>query len=519
MTPGGSGVTNSDCDIKFNSTNDTAKLLMTQVDDEARAMHRKVTLENDQSWSSDGTATVDWGGSDWPRATAIVTDGSGGVYVAGYDVFSGNYAGRITHFLANGTPDPAFGSAGTANYDLSAGADTINSIALSGSSLVFAGIANDNEMMIGRASATTGAVDMSFNGVGYRSLDPGGAGECIDVFVDSDGYVCVGTKAAINTDLWKVNTSGTTLAAFGGGSFAPAGMEGGPKTIRASNGDLLVNSEHSSGNARRIQRYDWTTGSVVTTWATSGTLDYTPTPQFNAVSEVKWDDDGRMVVFGDGGTGSDEVVVRITAGGQLDTSFGTAGVRRVNHGGDTEAWAGEPLDDGRVLIAGYDGPGYYSMTLSNGSNDPAWGGVQQTTGFQIWHMAQDADSTLYSFGTTSTDDIRVDRWANGTVPQFVSGSSDFSSVGGTFGACIRAVANGASAAWAAPTGSCTSAGVGSWNSVAVDALAPTALVATTSAGQLGYADVYLRFGMRVSSSLTPGAYIAPIQFQVIAPAV
>jgi photosystem II stability/assembly factor-like uncharacterized protein len=101
------------------------------------------------------------------------------------------------------------------------------------------------------------------------------------------------------------------------------------------------------------------------------------------------------------------------------------------------------------------------------------------------------------------------------VPDHDGAGSTFDTVGGSFGACLRAVTGAAVGSWPV-AGTCTAGTHASWRGVGIDPVAAAAQVATVGSG--GSGSVHLRFGLRTAPSQTPGAYVAGLRFEVVAPA-
>ncbi|MBW2461443.1 MAG: hypothetical protein JRH11_07340 [Deltaproteobacteria bacterium] len=89
--------------------------------------------------------------------------------------------------------------------------------------------------------------------------------------------------------------------------------------------------------------------------------------------------DGRLVVLAQAGTAanSDYAVVRFSATGQLDPSFGIGGIARLDTGAPEEAHSIEVLADGRIVGAGErdETEAQVFRMLRDGSLDTSFGGV------------------------------------------------------------------------------------------------------------------------------------------------
>ncbi len=128
------------------------------------------------------------------------------------------------------------------------------------------------------------------------------------------------------------------------------------------------------------------------------------------------------------------------------------------------------------------------------------------------------DELRITAGAASPTDIR--RWATARIRDYVDGSNDFDTPGaGLFGACLESVSQGATdgaGAWTA-TPTCPANDGAWWKPVVATGGTAGALVARAPSGDID-ARAHLRFAMRTTGTQAPGAYEAPITFEVIAPA-
>jgi uncharacterized delta-60 repeat protein len=195
--------------------------------------------------------------------------------------------------------------------------------------------------------------------------------------------------------------------------------------------------------------------------------------------------DGKILLLGDSNAWGtwQWVVERLNANGSLDTSFGTSGYVHISPG------ANEEEDMGHIVHA--DGKIYVS-----GRIDPT---------------ATNQNSAVLRLGG---DDV--------SIPDYLSGSADWSTGSAMFGVCLRAVSSGATtttgptpaATWQVNATCPTS---GAWNGVPTGNNSALAKVAQSTTANTTTATAALRFGMRIANNQAPGTYIAPITFEVVAP--
>ncbi|MCW2922124.1 MAG: hypothetical protein JWL76_1998 [Thermoleophilia bacterium] len=91
---------------------------------------------------------------------------------------------------------------------------------------------------------------------------------------------------------------------------------------------------------------------------------------------------------------------------------------------------------------------------------------------------------------------------------------DFAGTSSTFGACMLTATGTTSTDWTpAGVGNCTAVNLGAWQPVSADSTTSRIARRATS----GTASVDLRFGAKAGNTQKPGAYVAQLRFEVIAP--
>ncbi|MFN6994739.1 MAG: DUF4347 domain-containing protein, partial [Aquincola tertiaricarbonis] len=157
-------------------------------------------------------------------------------------------------------------------------------------------------------------------------------------------------------------------------------------------------------------------------------VDGSTLPQYMLTEAMAPLADGKVLVAGTIKTVADEldpgrlVLSRLRADGYLDTSFGTAGHYELALGEDTQATAVAVDGSGRILVAGFSGSGgqYTSFVLrtsaagvldtSFGSNGIAWGSAGKPDAMVVL-----ADGSVVVAGTSEGSEAVVQRFAaNGT---------------------------------------------------------------------------------------------------------
>jgi hypothetical protein len=115
-------------------------------------------------------------------------------------------------------------------------------------------------------------------------------------------------------------------------------------------------------------------------------------------------------------------------------------------------------------------------------------------------------------------DSQVGMLGTAQVPDYVPGLNDWSAGAGMFAVCLSSIDPITTiAAWSVSAGGCAANDADPWRAVPREA-ASGSLVANTSAVGHVSGRIGLRFGLRVALSQAPGTYVAPVAFEVVAPA-
>ncbi len=157
-----------------------------QADTSFAAARFTTTGALDPTFSSDGMVTAQLGGAGFDGADALAIDGSNKVLLAGDvdDDFT------VARFTAAGALDPSFSGDGKATADLG-GTQTVGSVGLDSSGrILVAGTAADNFGLV--RFTTAGALDLSFDGADGATTTGFGAAataEANDLAIGSNGSI------------------------------------------------------------------------------------------------------------------------------------------------------------------------------------------------------------------------------------------------------------------------------------------------------------------------------------------
>jgi uncharacterized protein (TIGR02145 family)/uncharacterized delta-60 repeat protein len=287
--------------------------------------------------------TIGGAGSDIAHAMTAAPDG-GYIIVGQTKSFgAGNDDMYIVKLTATGALDTSFGSNGTRTIG-GTGVDIARAVTTtSDGGYIIAGWTNsfgagNDDMYIVKLTAT-GALDTSFGSNGTRTIGGVSSDQAFDITSTSDGgYIIVGQTGSFGAGMFNVYIAKLTAA----GAFDTSFGSGGTRTINGAGGH---------GNYAYV---------------------ITPTPDGGYIIT------GIATGFGAGGY--DIHITKLTATGALDTSFGSNGTRTIGGTNEDRAYAITPTPDGGYIIAGYTnsyGAGNYDMYIvkltATGAFDTSFG--------------------------------------------------------------------------------------------------------------------------------------------------
>jgi uncharacterized delta-60 repeat protein len=340
----------------------------------------------DTGFGTAGKVTTDFGGrNDLGQSVVVQSDGK--IVVAGNSFNGSNDDFALVRYNADGALDSSFGTGGKVVTDFGGFDDAGNSaVVQSDGKIVVAGFASGSNLdfALVRYNAD-GTLDGSFGTGGKVTTDLGGYNDVADrVALQSDGKIVVagdsfnGTNSNYDFALVRYNADGTLDSSFGTG------------------------------------------GKVTTDFSTS--QDYG--------RSVVLQSDGKIVVAGYSGAYpvSDIALVRYTAAGALDSSFGTGGKVITDFAGfDDVGYSVALQSDGKILVAGYSLTSYYDSALvrynADGTLDSGFGtGGKVTTDFGSFDdlglsVAVQADGKIvvagYSSIASNTEGFALARYTTG----------------------------------------------------------------------------------------------------------
>ena len=331
----------------------------------------------DTSFSGDGWLTTDFGGCDWPQDLVIQPDGK--IVVVGVQEPScgddSNYRGLLARYTTNGILDGTFGSGG--RYVMPAGYESFwYGVALqSDNKIIVSGFINNggNDLFSVARFTTVCVLDSGFGTGGIRSLALGTKSHATDVTLDGGGNIVAAgytNNGATGLDVTAVRLTGTGAldSTFNGTGILTTDLSANStdfiKAVAIDTigriylgGDAINGGFGALAQAGVVVRL--TSGGIVDTtfsangWTSHAVVDH----HMNATSMVM-DAEGMPVLAGYFGSSAgaytdDSWLIRFTGTGELDRGFGDNGLEVVANGASYDLHSGVVSDrQGRLICGG-----------------------------------------------------------------------------------------------------------------------------------------------------------------------
>ncbi len=545
VLPGTSAVTTADCTVGFGSTNDSSMLRVRQHDGIGRGMWMAAHGAGDATCGTGGTTVVPIGTGN-NSAFGGVMQPDGKVVMVGYAYNGTTNEFAVSRTNTDGTPDTAFGTGGVARHSVGTGTSQARAVVVQpdGKLLVtgYAIGAGAQDTTVIRLNAD-GSLDTGFGtgGAAITAVVPG-ADQGRDLVLQPDGKIVVTGVASngSNDDMvtLRYTAAGALDTTFGtGGKVIEAlgtAEDAGNSVDVLTNGRIVVGGHTFDGafDDAVIIRYD-AAGARDGSFGSGGLARLDIGSGHDRLLAIAAQSDGRIVGGGSSsnGTNDDFAVLRVDSAGVLDPTFSDDGwirtpvnVTDVINGldlmGDGRIVVAGATDDGTttdVAVARYETDGRLDTSFSDDGVDRA---ALATGHDQARGAIVGADGAIIAIGyrhNGSDWDFVARRYGSTQLVDYASASANWTVGTSMFGACLRAVGGGATVdgtTWSA-TGSCTATNADPWRAIATGGAVGTK-VASAPAGTTT-ATASLRFGVRTPVTQTPGRYVAPITFEVLAP--
>ncbi len=573
VMPGSSSVTSLDCSVVFGSSNDTSMLRIAQQDRLGTGMWRLTdgTLDTGAFGSPNGYVTDPYVGFFTNQGHAAARASDGGTFAAGgYNAGGGNVHPAILRLDPDGTVDATFGAAaGVAYADVGvvSTSDVFEAvIELDDGSIVAGGTyedaAGDERIVIAKFSSS-GVLDTAGFGApnGYvliDTVDGATAGDGLStrqLAVDGSGrIVAAGTRNYSGGQrgwIARVTAAGVLDT---GGCAAPNGKL--DSITLGGSGDSITGLAIAPDGASFyvVGSMGASTGLAVIRYTGACSVD---TAGFNAPlgyrmvrANGSWsqgnaivvDDDGSVAAFGRSYQPAESMAlfVGLTSAGALDPAInGGLGFELIDT--DDDGWFGAtdeyiadavPTAAGGYLTVGtaWNGVNYITRfwrltdvgTLDTSWSSDGWTDLANGVAQNAHAMFDAGDGRVVVVGDNAysgAGPARIARLGGEQVLDYGAGGT-WASGANVFGACLVGVAAGATTdagTWTVDSdGDCADGDADPWRAIPTTTAPAGAKVAEAPSGDFD-AEAHLRFGFRAATSQAPGRYVAPIEFEVLAP--
>lgn len=329
----------------------------------------------DTSFGSNGVVITDLGGNtDKCDSMAIQPDGK--IILAGWTDYLGtdNYF-AVVRYNTDGSLDTSFDSNGIVTTSVGSADGQAHSVGIQGDGkIVVAGTADNgsnDDFAVVRYNSD-GSLDTSFSGDG-KVMTPIGSsnddGRSRTLAIQSDGKIIVTgfSKNSSNSSdvaVVRYDTDGSLDTSFDSDGIVTTDVENGADYGRSvaiqPDGKIVVagvSSDTSYCDDFIVLRYN-TDGSPDTTFNSNGIVKTDLGGEFDGANSLAIQSNGKIVATGEvdnvSGTEMDFALVRYTASGSLDTSFGISGIVITDIFGAMDSCYSVAIQsDGKIIAAGY----------------------------------------------------------------------------------------------------------------------------------------------------------------------
>lgn len=291
--------------------------------------------------------------------------------------------------LTNGTVDTSFGNNGFVTLDLGPGDELSGVTVLPSGRIIAVGSTQSSDMMIA-GFKPDGSPDPGFANNGDITLNPGGYDALYAVVQQPSGrLVAAGQSVGASRDFFLVGFTqdGALDPTFGTNGFVRTDVSSGNADVANAmavlpDGRLVVAGSANNGNDDDFAVVRYTAdGSLDSTFGTGGIETLMLSNWTDGINAVAVDAMGRVVAAGEYGTGpgsSAIAVARFDANGQPDPSFATNGVYTLDRGSNAAAIGVTLATSGDILVGAYTletgtMQGLVLALDSSGAPDPAFG--------------------------------------------------------------------------------------------------------------------------------------------------
>ena len=331
----------------------------------------------DTSFSGDGWLTTDFGGCDWPQDLVIQPDGK--IVVVGVQEpdcgDDSNYRGLLARYTTNGILDGTFGSGG--RYVMPAGYESFwYGVALqSDNKIIVSGFINNggNDLFSVARFSTSCVLDSGFGTGGIRSLALGTKSHATDVTLDGGGNIVAAgytNNGATGLDVTAVrlDSTGALDSTFNGTGMLTTDLSGNStdfiKAVAIDTiGRIYLGGHAINGGFGTLAQAGvvvrLTSGGILdTTFSANGWTSHAVVDHHMNATGMVMDAEGMPVLAGYFGSSAgaytdDSWLIRFTGTGELDRGFGDDGLEVVANGASYDLHSGVVSDrQGRLICGG-----------------------------------------------------------------------------------------------------------------------------------------------------------------------
>lgn len=308
------------------------------------------------------------------------------INIIGTSLIDSIYYVTVIRYLATGELDTSFGTGGILNLTTQEGFSATNALSYDADRILIMGsaIVNKDPMFVGARIYNDGTLDPTLGGDGIVVYPAYGLIQ--NGFVQEDGKTVVLVSAAVGGNeqlalyLARVNTDGSLDGTFGSDS---TGIVKIPlpwnsmyaKSICVSTTKILVSGYIGANGGEKIfcARYG-ADGLIDDTFGDHGVvMTQMPGTDINAhAHSIGVQTSGKIVVTG--AAGNSFVAVRYTTAGALDPDFGTAGIAVIPVGSYAHGYSAVIQSDDKIVMAGLSDDHFAVVRLTaSGALDTTFG--------------------------------------------------------------------------------------------------------------------------------------------------
>ena len=326
----------------------------------------------DGTFGSGGKVALVFNGGVLDEAFGLAVQPDGRIVVVGTTQVGAQDDFAVLRLEATGAPDNSFGTAGLVTTDFAGNFDKAVAVAVQpDGKLVVAGQASLASGVVDFAVAryeAGGAPDATFGTGGRVTTNIAGKTDLLAAMVlQPDGRIVVVGRVAPDggsdpdTGVVRYETNGVPDESFGSHGIvrlplSAGGWDEATGVVVQPDGKLLVSVEDLVGSSFDFAVVRLTTaGDLDMTFGTAGVASTDFAGDHDLVHALALQADGSLVLVGQSsnGTAPDFGLVRFTSGGVLDTGFGNGGKLSIDFFGSSDGATCVAIQpDGRVLVAG-----------------------------------------------------------------------------------------------------------------------------------------------------------------------